>query len=187
MRFLRWYWELTKKAFATKRPVKSEEKLRFWQEIKQEISQVPGDFWRKLKWSFVTVFCAAIIAATVNFLWGFLPEPARDSVTGAFVNFWTLVKPFFIWLGSFDWHGGMNKAIRTMLRIAIGLFAVMPVVAVFMIVAEFIKFIITGKMFKENGPVSSVLGLASFIPAVFVGYYVATSSYADIFINWFLR
>lgn len=134
-------------------------------------------------------------------MWVALPEPTRVFLVSMVVGIWTYtvalaraiwpildpMKPFFVWLGNLDWLGGLHKAEKFMVHLSIGLFAAMLAMGMFVIAVDFLKFILTGTTFKEQREKFSALDSISIPVGILFGYYSATSSYAEAFVNWFLK
>ncbi len=194
MKFLRWYWELTKKIL----PVHNKDDKTFF--LLKRLSNF-------FIWYFVTIFLSIVFGFAVSGLWYSLPASVREFIARTAITIWTyivifwahlvaiatavwaFVKPFFDWLNSLDWVGAAHKVDRLMyqasvaaLHLIIGLFATMIAMTVVSLIVDYVEIFLLGEgLKKEKRPIVIIC----FAVSTLFGFYVTTSSYSVSAVSWF--
>ena len=159
MRFLRWYYRLTRDVFIVKPSENFKEVLR----------NTKNRLLRMTLWFFISVF-TVIVFCSIS--WLLSPESLRVAI-------WAIVSPIFNWIASLDWKGLDVFLVPLLIAIFVTILNFVVIISV----ADFFKTIVFSQEWKKE---SKAILVACLVLSVLGGYYATTSSYGVSAVNNFL-
>lgn len=176
MRFLKWYWRLTKKTFARNPDVTFSDFFRSY-------IMISG-------WAFVTFPLIVLTYVFFAWLWALLPDFIRDSVMSAAGSVWASLRPVFYWFSSIDFVSigrSIDNFFHLFLRLSLHLVVGIITTSFVFVFLLFMLDLLRIRVFKydlEREKRTAIVFLL--VMALFAGYSATVSERSTSIINRFV-